>query len=101
LLWENLEQGKRIARRAEQLNKNPFLERFRAIVDEGVARGLFRAPRDVRHLLVNFIGLCFVYYSNQYSLAASIGIDPKSARARTLRIEQATDLVLHGLLNGR
>lgn len=99
LLWENLGQGRRVARRAERLSKNPFLERFRAIVSEGVAQGRFRAPRDVRHLLVNFIGLCFVYYSNQYTLAASVGIAPGSARARSLRVAQATDLVLHGLLD--
>ncbi|MGH8017281.1 MAG: TetR/AcrR family transcriptional regulator, partial [Opitutaceae bacterium] len=82
----------------EGLSKNPFMERFRAIVDEGVAQRRFRAPRDVRHLLVNFIGLCFVYYSNQYTLATSIGVDAGSARARSIRVEQATDLVLHGLL---
>lgn len=97
LQWENLEQGGHIARHADQLSRNPFLARLRAIVEDAVKQGRFRAPRDLRHLLVNVIGLCFVYYSNRYSLAASVGVHPDSPRYRSLRVAQVTDLVLHGL----
>ena len=96
LLWENLDGGRHIAAEPGRLSKNPFVERFRAIIDEGVRAKIFRAPRDARHLLVNLIGLCFIYHSNRHSLAASIGVgvDPTERRAR---LEQACDLVLHGL----
>lgn len=98
LLWENLEHGRHIARGTAGVTKNPFMERFRAIIDEGVALGLFRAPRDLKHLMINFIGLCFVYYSNHYSLAASLDLDLDSPRNRELRLAQVVDLVFHGLL---
>jgi TetR/AcrR family transcriptional regulator len=98
LLWENLEQGENILRNASQLNKNPFIERFQTIIEEGIAQGLFRAPCDIKHLLVNFIGLCFIYYSNRYSLSASLGLDLDNERERKMRLRQAVDLVFHGLL---
>ena len=43
LLWENLAQGRHVGRRPELVNKNPFLDRFRAIIKEGVAAGMFRS----------------------------------------------------------
>jgi AcrR family transcriptional regulator len=101
LLWENLERGRHIAAEAGRFSKNPFMERFRAIVEEGVGQGLFRAPCDIKHLMINFIGLCFIYYSNHYSLPASVGLDLDSKRHRELRVAQAIDLVFNGLLGGR
>jgi len=98
LLWENLEHGRHLVRGAAKVSKNPFMERFRAIIEEGVAQGIFRAPRDIKHLMVNFIALCFIYYSNHYSLAASLELDLDSAKNRELRLTQAIDLVFHGLL---
>lgn len=98
LLWENLEQGRHIVRHAARLSKNPFMERFRVIIEYGVQDGIFRVPVDIKHLLVNFIGLCFIYYSNRYSLGISLGIDLDHPRTRDMRVYQAIDLVFHGLL---
>lgn len=96
LLWENLDNGQHMAAARESLSKNPFMDRFSAIVREGVAAGIFRAPHDERHLLVNFIGLCFVYYSNRHSLFISLGIG-SNPEDRSLRLAQVLDLVFHGL----
>jgi Transcriptional regulator len=96
LLWENLDGGRHLAAKPGRLNKNPFVERFRAIIEEGVTARIFRAPRDTRHLLVNIIGICFIYHSNRHSLAVSMGIGDDEAE-RKIRREQACDLVLHGL----
>lgn len=98
LLWVNLEEGRPIAKSPARLKKNPFQERFRLIVEEGVRQGIFRAPVDIGHLLVNFFGLCLIYYSNRYSLTVSVGMDMESARSRVLRVQQAVDLAFHGLL---
>lgn len=98
LLWENLERGRHIARAAAQLSKNPFVERFRALIEQGVKAGLFRAPIDIKHLLVNFIGLCFIYHSNQYSLQTSLDLAFDTPASKELRVKQALDLVFHGLL---
>lgn len=97
LLWENLDEGRHLSASRGRLDKNPFMERFAAIVREGVEAGIFRAPHDERHLLVNFIGLCFVYYSNRHSLAASLGLKDTAAERRN-RLAQAVDLVFHGLM---
>ena len=98
LLWENLAEGRHLSRHPELVNKNPFMDRFRAIIQEGVAKGIFREPRDIKHLVINFIALCFIYYSNHYSLATSLGIDLDTPRSRALRVAQATDLVFRGLM---
>lgn len=97
LLWENLQQGVHIARDPARFRKNPFLERFAAVLADGRRRGVFRPPVDEKHLVVNLIGLCFIYTSNQYSLAASLGLRVRTARDRARRLEQACQLVLHGL----
>jgi AcrR family transcriptional regulator len=98
LLWENLEHGRHLVRGTAHVSKNPFMERFRSIMEEGVTHGIFRAPRDIKHLLINFIGLCFIYYSNHYSLGASLELDLDTPKNRELRLTQAIDLVFHGLL---
>ncbi|HND62739.1 MAG TPA: TetR/AcrR family transcriptional regulator [Opitutaceae bacterium] len=98
LLWENLAEGRHLSRHPELVNKNPFMDRFRAIIQEGVAKGIFREPRDIKHLVINFIALCFIYYSNHYSLSTSLGIDLDTPRSRALRVAQATDLVFRGLM---
>jgi len=98
LLWENLERGRHMARSASKLSKNPFTERFRLIIEDGVRQGIFRAPADIRHLLVNFIGLCFIYYSNYHSLKISLGLDMDSPKVREMRVTQVVDLAFHGLL---
>jgi AcrR family transcriptional regulator len=98
LLWENLAQGRHVGRHPELVNKNPFMDRFRATINEGVASGMFRAPRDIKHLLINFIAICFIYYSNHYSLSISLGVDLDSPRNRALRLTQATELVFRGLM---
>jgi hypothetical protein len=97
LLWENLDEGRHLAAHPERLSKNPFMERFAALIAEGEKCGLFRRPRDRKHLLINLIGICFIYYSNRYSLAASIGLSTSPAD-RSARVEQAVDLILNGMM---
>lgn len=98
LLWENLERGRHIGRHPEFINRNPFIAQFRLVIKEGVASGIFRAPRDIKHLLINLIAVCFFYYSNHYSLAISLKVDLDSPRSHALRLDQATDLVFRGLM---
>ncbi len=98
LLWENLAQGRHVARHPELVDKNPFMDRFGAIIQEGVTSGMFRAPQDTKHLLINIIALCFIYYSNHYSLAASLRVNLDTPRNRALRLKQASDLLFHGLM---
>lgn len=97
LQWENLERGRHIAKDHHLLTKNPFMEKFRQIVDEGVANGDFRRNLDITHLIIHFIGLCFIYYSNRYSLSQGLGIDLGSPQVKAEGRHQALSLVFQGI----
>jgi TetR/AcrR family transcriptional regulator len=97
LLWENLEKGRHIASRLHPLDKNPFLVRFREIVEIGMARGEFRPDLNVTHLLIHFIGLCFIYHSNRFSLSQSLHIDLGDPGEKVEGRKQVLALVLAGI----
>lgn len=97
LLWENLEKGTRLVKQDHVLTKNPFLERFREIVEEGIALGEFRQDLHVPHLLIHFIGLCFIYHSNRFSLSQSLNMDLGDSKVRARGLDQVLLLVFEGI----
>ena len=99
LQWENLEKGRHLTKENHLLTKNPFLERFRAIVQDGVATGEFRSDLDVTHLMIHFIGLCFIYHSNQFSLSQSLELDLGNAKVKARGLSQVLGLVFDGITN--
>ena len=99
LQWENLEKGRHLTKENHLLTKNPFLERFRAIVQDGVATGEFRSDLDVTHLMIHFIGLCFIYHSNQFSLSQSLELDLGNAKVKERGLSQVLGLVFDGIAN--
>lgn len=86
--WENLEGGRHTAKKRFVTSMNPFLERFRKIIEDGKKSGEFRRDLDVDHLLVHFIGSCFVYHSNRISLSQELDLDlgSRSEQARGLNL---------------
>lgn len=99
LQWENLEKGRHLTRENHLLTKNPFLERFRIIVHDGIAAGEFRGDLDVSHLLIHYIGLCFIYHSNRYSLSQSLEIDLGDPKVKEKGLNQVLTLVFDGIAN--
>lgn len=97
LQWENLEKGRHLAKENHLLSKNPFLARFRTIVEDGVAAGEFRRDLDVTHLVIHFIGLCFIYHSNRFSLSQSLELDLGSAAVKRRGLNQVLRLVFEGI----
>jgi TetR/AcrR family transcriptional regulator len=97
LQWENLEKGRHLAKENHLLSKNPFLARFRAIIEDGVAAGEFRRDLDVTHLVIHFIGLCFIYHSNRFSLSQSLELDLGSAAVKRRGLNQVLRLVFEGI----
>lgn len=97
LQWENLEKGRHLTKENHLLSKNPFLARFRAIIEEGVEQGEFREDLDVTHLLIHFIGLCFIYHSNRFSLSQSLGLDLGRADVKARGLRQVLALVFDGI----
>lgn len=97
LQWENLEKGRHLTKENHLLSKNPFLAQFRAIVQDGVSAGEFRRDLDVTHLLIHFIGLCFIYHSNRFSLTQSLEIDLGDPRVKAAGLSQVLRLVFDGI----
>ena len=97
LQWENLEKGRHLTKENHLLTKNPFLARFRAIVQDGVATGEFRGDLDVTHLMIHFIGLCFIYHSNRFSLSQSLELDLGDAKVKERGLNQVLRLVFEGI----
>jgi AcrR family transcriptional regulator len=97
LQWENLEKGRHLATEHHLLSKNPFLARFRTIIEDGVTAGEFRRDLDVTHLVIHFIGLCFIYHSNRFSLSQSLKLDLGSAAVKRRGLNQVLRLVFEGI----
>jgi len=98
LQWENLEKGRHLTKANHLLTKNPFLEKFRETVQAGVATGTFRPDLDVPHLMIHFIGLCFIYHSNRFSLSQSLNLDLGDARVKAVGCRQVLGLVFDGIV---
>ncbi|MSU68756.1 MAG: TetR/AcrR family transcriptional regulator [Opitutaceae bacterium] len=97
LQWENLEKGRHLTKANHLLTKNPFFERFQAIVQEGIAAGEFRTDLNVAHLLIHFIGLCFIYHSNRFSLSQSLNLDLGNVEVKQQGLRQVLALVFAGI----
>jgi TetR/AcrR family transcriptional regulator len=97
LQWENLEKGRHLTRENHLLTKNPFLTRFREIVAEGITAGEFRPDLDVSHLLIHFIGLCFIYHSNRFSLSQSLEMNLGDRAVKERGLSQILALVFEGI----
>lgn len=99
LQWENLEKGRHLTKQNHRLTKNPFLGRFRAVVEDGIRSGEFRRDLDVPHLLIHFIGLCFIYHSNRFSLSQSLELDLGDVAVKDRARKQVLALVFEGIAN--
>lgn len=97
VLWENLERGRLLARGRHALSKNPFLKKLGQIIKEGMASGDFHGGIDIPHLLIHFIGLCFIYHSNRYSLTQSVGLDLSDPKVKARGLKQVLRLVFEGI----
>ena len=97
LQWGNLEKGRHLTKANHLLTKNPFFERFQAIVQEGIAAGDFRADLNVAHLLIHFIGLCFIDHSNRFSLSQSLNLDLGDVDVKQQGLRQVPALVSAGI----
>jgi AcrR family transcriptional regulator len=99
LLWENLNEGRLLAKHPGLLSKAPIIERLRELLERGRDRGELAGVGDVRHLLVLMIGMCFIYFSNRHTLRQAVGLDADrpQVRRRGLRLAQDAFLAAVGL----
>jgi TetR/AcrR family transcriptional regulator len=95
--WENVQGGRHIAKKIHLLSKNPFLARFRDIVEEGIRNGEIRRDLNIPHLLIHFIGSCFIYHSNRFSLSQGLNMDLGDPKERAKGLKQIRALIFEGI----
>jgi AcrR family transcriptional regulator len=98
ILWENLGQGKHMAAVGEALSKAPILALLRQVLSRGIREGRIPKNFDSKHLLINLIGLCLIYFSNRHTLTRAVGMDLQSPRVLERGITQIVRLVQHGIV---
>ena len=97
LLFENLNDGRGLAKADSKLSKDPALTALNRLLREGIAAKRIRPDMDARHLLISIIGLCLIYSSNSYTLSQALRMDLGSPRVRAKGIEHVTRLLLDGI----
>jgi len=70
------------------------IQGLQAILDKGVAEGLFRAGIDPVELHMTISALCFYNVSNRYTFSQIFNCDLGSEEAAARRKEQVVDIVL-------
>jgi len=97
LQWENLAEGRHLARMSTPVTKSPMLERLSEVLEAGTRAGVFREGLDARGVLASLIGLCLVHFSNRHTLSATLGVD-LGGRSWLRRAESdAVALLLDGI----
>jgi len=72
LMWENLNQGRVLARYPDLLTKTPVITRLREVLEAARRRGEIDDVGDVRHLLILMMGMCFIYFANRHTLKQAV-----------------------------
>jgi AcrR family transcriptional regulator len=92
---ENIHHGAHIGHIEGLKERNKtVIESLKAIIDKGVADGIFRAEIDPVDLHMSVSALCFYNVSNRYTFASNFGVDMSSAKSLKKRRAQITEIVL-------
>ncbi len=98
LHWENLQGGKHLKALPASVTKAPLLEALGRVIDEGIASGQIRPEIDKRHMLIDLIGICMIYFSNRHTLSRTVGLDMEDPGTLKEGLRHALSLIRHGFL---
>ncbi len=92
---ENILHGAHVAEIEGMKERNRrVIESIAAILDRGVAEGVFRTGVDPLSLHLTMSAMSFYCVSNRYTIKANFGLDLGSKKAKTARREDIVDTVL-------
>lgn len=92
---ENIHHGEHIAHIKGLKERNrSVIASLKAIIDKGVAAGMFRRDIDPVDLHMSISALCFYNVSNRYTFASNFGVDMGAAKSLKKRRSQIIEIVL-------
>jgi len=98
---ENVLKGEHIAQMPGMASRNrPVIDALRAILDKGVAEGVFRTGIDPVDLHMTISALSFYNVSNRYTFLQNFGVDFAAPASRARRRVQIIDCVMHWVKKG-
>jgi AcrR family transcriptional regulator len=98
LHWENLQGGKHLKALPASVTKAPILDGLGRVIEEGIVSGQIRPEIDKRHMLINLIGICMIYFSNRHTLSRTVGLDLADPTTLKEGLRHALALLRHGFL---
>jgi AcrR family transcriptional regulator len=92
---ENIHHGEHIdhVEGLKARNKS-VIASLQAIIDKGVAQGLFRKGLDPVDLHMSISALCFYNVSNRYTFASNFGVDMSMPAVLAKRRKQVAEIIL-------
>lgn len=92
---ENIHHGEHIGDVPGLKERNrSVIAQLRAIIDKGIADGVFRKDVDPVDLHMSISALCFYNVSNRYTFNANFGVDMGAGKALKKRREQVSEIIL-------
>jgi len=92
---ENIHHGEHIGHVPGLKERNrSVIAQLRAIIDKGIADGVFRKDIDPIELHMSISALCFYNVSNRYTFNANFGVDMGAPKAMKKRRDQVAEIIL-------
>jgi len=92
---ENIHHGEHIGHVPDLKERNrSVIAQLRAIIDKGIADGVFRKDIDPVDLHMSISALCFYNVSNRYTFNVNFGVDMGAPKAMKKRREQVAEIIL-------
>jgi len=95
LMWENLNEGRFLAKHPDLLLKNPVVKELKAVLRQSPREHLKKI--DSRHLLIQLYAISFIYHSNRSTFTHTLGLNLHDKNVRRTGVRQATAVILQGL----
>ncbi len=97
--YENLNYGRSAKKLKLIASDAPVIKALHLALEKGRKENLFRKDMDVQELLISILGLCFFYFSNEYTMKELVGERTTTKQAVEKRAKHVADLLLNGIMS--